>query len=372
MSNELYEHKRSDTVKWVLTLLAFILVGVMLAGIILGWFEREEPPAEEEPIAIMDGDGNAMDTAALYRMPERMAFTSAALTSARSAQVRIEAYVYPENAANREVDFSLAWGNAPTNGSEEVTDFVTVTPESDGSRVATVACQKAFGGDTILLTATTRDGGYQATCTIAYVGHAEGIVVTTADAVKTSSASRGEYYALGTNGTYTFHVMLINAYDSVKGDLQIKEFGAVGTLYFGDGYSTDAGYLNYSNVTQRDLNDMLSSFIRSVSLSGSTLTVKTGSMVVENYYSGFGPDENHVVEYLYDRYVVEVRDDTMGYKQLGDTFNNSYAEYNAENVGSCYFYVTVEDSVSGLSETIRLWLESTVNGIALSAKTMEF
>ena len=41
MSNELYEHKRSDTVKWVLTLLAFILVGVMLAGIILGWFERE-------------------------------------------------------------------------------------------------------------------------------------------------------------------------------------------------------------------------------------------------------------------------------------------------------------------------------------------
>lgn len=376
MSNELYEHKRSDTVKWVLTLLAFILVGVMLAGIILGWFERkEEPPAEEEQTeqaAIMDRQGNAMDAAMLYRMPERMAFTSAALTSERSAQVRIEAYVYPENAANREVDFSLAWGNAPTNGSGNVTDFVTVTPESDGSRVATVACQKAFGEDTILLTATTRDGGYQATCTIAYVGHAEGIVVTSTDAVKASSASRGEYYALGTNGTYTFHVMLINAYDSVKGDLQIKEFGAVGTLYFGDGYSTDAGYLNYSNVTQRDLNDMLSSFIRSVSLSGSTLTVKTGGMVVENYYSGFGPDENHVVEYLYDRYVVEVREDTMGYKQLGDTFNNSYAKYNAENVGSCYFYVTVEDSVSGLSETIKLWLESTVNGIALSAKTMEF
>lgn len=166
MSNELYEHKRSDTVKWVLTLLAFILVGVMLAGIILGWFDKkEELPAEEEQTeqaAIMDGDSNAMDAAALDRMPERMTFTSAALTSARSAQVRIEAYVYPENAVNREVDFSLAWGNAPTNGSEEVTDFVTVTPESDGSRIATVACQKAFGGDTILLTATTRDGGYQA------------------------------------------------------------------------------------------------------------------------------------------------------------------------------------------------------------------
>ena len=48
-NNELYEHKRSDTVKWVLTLLAFILVGVMLTGVILGWFDKkEEPPVEEE------------------------------------------------------------------------------------------------------------------------------------------------------------------------------------------------------------------------------------------------------------------------------------------------------------------------------------
>ena len=46
MSNELYEHKRSDTIKWVLTLLAFILVGVMLAGIICGWFDKKDEPAE--------------------------------------------------------------------------------------------------------------------------------------------------------------------------------------------------------------------------------------------------------------------------------------------------------------------------------------
>ena len=62
-NNELYEHRRSDTVKWVLTLFAFILVGVMLAGVILGWFDKkEEPPAEEEQTeqaAVTDGEGNA-------------------------------------------------------------------------------------------------------------------------------------------------------------------------------------------------------------------------------------------------------------------------------------------------------------------------
>ena len=87
MNNELYEHKRSDTVKWVLTFLAFILVGVMLAGIILGWFDKkEEPPAEEEQTeqaAVIDGDGNAMDAGTLYRMPEKMTFTTADRKSTR-------------------------------------------------------------------------------------------------------------------------------------------------------------------------------------------------------------------------------------------------------------------------------------------------
>ena len=73
--------------------------------------------------------------------------------------MRIEAYVVPENANNREVDFSVAWGEGAQRSAEPVTDYVTVTPESDGSRVATVACIKGFGDDIILITVTTRDGG---------------------------------------------------------------------------------------------------------------------------------------------------------------------------------------------------------------------
>ena len=124
-NNELYEHKQSDTVKWVLTLFAFIFVGVMLAGIILGWFDKkEEPPAEEEQTeqaAVTDGEGNAMDEDIVYPMPEKMSFSAAAfaqplaqfgepsgttVTSPQSVDVRIEAYVYPESAANKAVDFS--------------------------------------------------------------------------------------------------------------------------------------------------------------------------------------------------------------------------------------------------------------------------
>lgn len=47
MNDELRQHKTSDKIKWILTLLAFILVGVMLAGIICGWFDKEQ--TEELP-----------------------------------------------------------------------------------------------------------------------------------------------------------------------------------------------------------------------------------------------------------------------------------------------------------------------------------
>ena len=58
-NNELYEHKRSDTVKWVIS---FFLILVLLIGMVGTWVvllrEDETPPAEEElteQAAVMDG-----------------------------------------------------------------------------------------------------------------------------------------------------------------------------------------------------------------------------------------------------------------------------------------------------------------------------
>ena len=391
MSNELYQHKRSDTIKWVLTLLAFILVGVMLAGIILGWFEKkEESPAEEEQTeqaAVIDGEGNAMDADTVYAMPTAMSFSAASLAQARaqfnepsgttitsdeSVDVRIEAYVRPDDAANKKVDFSVAWGTAPTHGSEPVENYLTVTPDSDGSTTATVSCKKAFGDDTILITVTTREGGYTATCTVTFTGIADGISISGSTATKKSSSGRGEYYEVGTSKTYTFDISLTNAFDDVASDLSVKEIGGVGTMYFFNGYSNDAGYYVYSETFQKDLSEIASKFITSATISGNTLTIKTGSKILENYYDYSAPDEYYIVEMLYDRYLVEVRDDLMGYKDVGDSFKNQNAKYNAEHIDDCYFYVTVEDVISGLTQTVKLWLVSSVSGVSLSPSALEF
>ena len=389
-NNELYEHKRSDTVKWVLTLFAFILVGVMLAGVILGWFDKkEEPPAEEEQTeqaAIVDGEGNAMDEDIVYPMPEKMSFSAAAfaqplaqfgepsgttVTSPQSVDVRIEAYVYPESAANKAVDFSVAWGNAPTHGSEQVSNYLTVTPDSDGSTTATVSCKKSFGDDTIIITVTTREGGYTATCTVSFTGIASGIEITSSTATKKSTSARGEYYELGTSKTYTFNIGLTNAFNDAAGNLSVMEIGGEGNMYFGNGSYNDGGYINFTDMVQKSIGEFADDFITSATISGNTLTVKTGSKILENYYSSYGPDEYFITDIYYDRYVVEMNDD-WSIKDSSDTFRNQNAKSNAQNIGSCYFYVTVKDSISGLTETVRLWLVSSVNGVALSQTELEF
>ena len=389
-NNELYEHKRSDTVKWVLTLFAFILVGVMLAGVILGWFDKkEEPPAEEEQTeqaAVTDGEGNAMDEDIVYPMPEKMSFSAAAfaqplaqfgepsgttVTSPQSVDVRIEAYVYPESAANKEVDFSVAWGNAPTHGSEQVSNYLTVTPDSDGSTTATVSCKKSFGDDTIIITVTTREGGYTATCTVTFTGIASGIEITSSTATKKSTSERGEYYELGTSKTYTFNIGLTNAFNDAAGNLSVTEIGGEGNMYFGNGSYNDGGYINFTDMVQKSIGEFADDFITSATISGNTLTVKTGSKILENYYSSYGPDEYFITDIYYDRYVVEMNDD-WSIKDSSDTFRNQNAKSNAQNIGSCYFYVTVKDSISGLTETVRLWLVSSVSGVSLSQTELEF
>ena len=388
-NNELYEHKRSDTVKWVLTLFAFILVGVMLAGIILGWFDKKDelPVGEEqtEQAAVTDGEGNAMDEDTVYPMPEKMSFSAAAfaqplaqfgeptgtVTSEQSVDVRIEAYVYPESAANKEVDFSVAWGNAPTHGSEQVTNYLTVTPDSDGSTTATVSCKKSFGDDTIIITVTTREGGYTATCTVSFTGIASSIEITSSTATKKSTSERGEYYELGTSKTYTFNIGLTNAFNDAAGNLSVTEIGGEGNMYFGNGSYNDGGYINFTDMVQKSIGEFADEFITSATISGNTLTVKTGSKILENYYSSYGPDEYFITDIYYDRYVVEMNDD-WSIKDSSDTFRNQNAKYNAENIGSCYFYVTVKDSISGLTETVRMWLVSSVSGVSLSQTELEF
>lgn len=79
-------------------------------------------------------------------------------TYANSNSYTLTATITPNTAGNKSVDWAVSWNNATStwaNG-KTVTDYVTVTPASDGALTATVTCKRAFG-EQIKVTVTSRD-----------------------------------------------------------------------------------------------------------------------------------------------------------------------------------------------------------------------
>lgn len=380
MRNELYEHKRSDTVKWVLTLIAFIVVGVMLAGIILGWLEKSSSAEEQEQAAVIDGDGNAMDSGTLYRMPEKMTFTAAGsgiplaqfgdpegTTSTARAEVRIEAYVVPENANNREVDFSVAWGEGAQRSAEPVTDYVTVTPESDGSRVATVACIKGFGDDIILITVTTRDGGFQATCTVTFEGAPSSLKFMYNDTEYSSSSE----ITVQANAEYSVKLKLVG------------EFGEVGEK-FGDFEVVSVTMQGKFNAKREGVNN-------AAVLYEDTIVIDLEDPYYYAYDIATGGNGNKV-EFDASQFIeCSIEGDTLKVRAIRSetsffhpstpprtgtrvTYESAYYDPRGGGAPSdCRMCVLVKDKVSGVEGRIYIDIEGTaVSGVSLSETELEF
>ena len=171
---ELKRHQKSDVIKWII---AFALIFVLLAGLIGTWvvlFE-DDAPEEESPVqtetVVTDGEGNPMESGKVYAMPANMVFAAtAAEPSDAKDGITLKATIDPDTAANQNVDWSVSFVNPSSSwaSGKTVTDYVTVTPISDGALTATVQCLKAFG-EQIKITVTSRANEYAtAECTVDY------------------------------------------------------------------------------------------------------------------------------------------------------------------------------------------------------------
>ena len=172
MSNyELYEHKKSDTVKWVLTLIAFIVVGVLIAGLIAGWFDKGEDslPVQNEAATIQDGGMSVTPSAANGIRLMAAERTATDVSPLAETSYTITATIEPAS-ARQNANWSLAWANGSSawaNG-KTVTDYVTITPTEEGSLTATLACVKPFSEQVILTVSAMGNADKTATCTVDY------------------------------------------------------------------------------------------------------------------------------------------------------------------------------------------------------------
>lgn len=205
----------------------------------------------------------------------------------------ITATVYPSDAYNKGIDWSVSWGDK--GGSNAVTNYITLTPNGSS---CTVTCIRSFNSSyTVLVKATSLDNAnIYATCTVTYAGLPEDY----------------EYY-LGFDTSYYYYLSEVcDLTDFVKYGTYVT-FNGLNSLGIGSGYSTNLEF---------------------VSIGGSG----------NAYYNGGAVSMSSIVNN-----VVKGHDVSGAVCSL--SFNSSLSNYITSNYGTYtstdgYFYVTLKDNAN--------------------------
>lgn len=253
---------------------------------------------------------------------------------------KIQAIIEPSTAKNASVDWSVEWGEKQ-NG--EVTDYLTVTPDADGSLSATVTCKQPFSGE-IVVVCVTRQGKYVATCIVTYAGQPTDITLTG------STQETDGAYRFGIGNTYEYAIEMSNPFGSVG-----EKFNNVTVSVTGVG-QVILGYMEHFQAQNKDKwydasdttveYDSLKDALISASFANGKLTIKTLS-AVEDFYRGTGRmDGGRTIFY-----------------------EGKFRSY----VTDCYFNVTLTERNSGCSKTIKVVYDpGVVTGVNMSQNEMEF
>ena len=142
--------------------------------------------------------------------PMRMAVnprSGAATVATNYVTQTIKATVFPENASNVKVDWSIAWESSSQTAA--ISSYIEVVPVTEGGLTANVNCYRALPGNAVI-TVTTRDGGHQATCTVKFVGIPSSMEVTHASLTQ---GTGGSYIVpMFQRQTYNFDINLNNSF----------------------------------------------------------------------------------------------------------------------------------------------------------------
>ena len=188
--------------------LALVLAGGIAAvGVVSNGFKdwgHLKPPAQEEPntpddneeqnpqgeASIENGESAGIRLMAM-KIPVAEYKTYGVSVQAETAYT-VTATVYPADAVNKKVDWSVAFANASSTwaSGKKVTDYVTVTPSSDGALTAVIQNVAAFGEQIIVKTTSRDNAEAYATLNVEYLQRTTGYTLTLNDKTYSTTGTK--------------------------------------------------------------------------------------------------------------------------------------------------------------------------------------
>lgn len=279
-----------------------------------------------------------------------LSMNAAAVTAANgSVSKTLTAYVYPEDAKNKAVDWTIEW--LDTEETRDISDYLTLVPDSDGSATAQLTCLQAFDGEA-LVTVTSREGAFFDTCRVLFVGNPSSVNVS-CDALSLKSGSFGTYYEIGAGNSYTFDITPDNVFGTVGAEcnytFEVKGHGSFKTqtqYYYtvNDGKTWEEGTEQTVNIADVTTVSKYEPSVFDWSVSGNKLTVNV-NCTLESYYTSSVRNGNMI------------------------TYENKFREYTDDN---WYYEVIVTETNSGISTSFKVRPVKTVTNVVLADDIVTF
>lgn len=282
------------------------------------------------------------DRVSLALLDDATAPSEAVMTATLTATVK------PEDATDKTVDWSVYWLENGEGEEALVSDYLTVTPDSDGATNATVKVYKPFPNSVIGIKVTTRVGGYSAECRATYVGKPNAAEIIVPEDLL-DDAGR---ILLAPNTTYSLDLAFTNIFGEVTEEYLAEHAdltcGLVGVGSFLCSGMTSNMVGNFPAAdAEMSLDEYKAHFMSCAIVDGKlqiTVNKAIQSFLIVKTVSG-------------------------GDTGLGDT-NTIYSyKSGAEN---CYFILSVTDNNSGVSYQINVRIQVDATDVTLSAGELVF
>lgn len=342
--------KKNTALQIIALALAFILIAGVIVGVIF-WqngnisftpFKQEQTATPDEETPVPPIEATISDNEHI-----RLAM-SAAVTAADSSYVEqiLTATVNPSTAEEKGVDWSIAWADG--SDSSDLSTYLTITPQFDGSNVCYVRAYAAFDKD-IIITATTRDGGYTATCTVQFVGNPSDMVIDFEGLSSVQDSGWGvPVYEIKTTSDYDFSISFDNFFHQVNPDF-VPNF-EVSIACFGK--------VNIDVHTEEDyqqliaLDEKLGSMTKSIQEASIAVFMSGSSVVIDP----LATVESFRLTKRVDRYT---------------SYSWTFSSYE-DAAKKSYFQITVKETNTGLTETFNVRIVSGVESVSLDNTVITF
>lgn len=192
--NNQQKYKKSKVLNGILGgILALVIAGgVAAVGVFSNGFKdwnkfKKDDIKQEQPMPPSEDSGGSDITAeasnGIRLMSMKLApmqYAAYGVAANAESAYTVTATVYPEDAANKLLDWTVSFKNASSTwaSGKKVTDYVTVTPSSDGALTAVVQNIAAFG-EQVVVKVTSRDNtSAYATLNVEYLQRTTGYTLS--------------------------------------------------------------------------------------------------------------------------------------------------------------------------------------------------